>query len=100
MDFRSRFCSFAAAAAVGCIRLYQWTIRPLIGPRCRFLPHCSDYAIESYQRHGLFGGSWLTAKRLGRCHPWCKGGLDPVPEILSSKAGQRPSAAPQSISSQ
>ena len=38
-----------------------------------------DYAIESFERHGLFCGAWLTAKRLGRCHPWCEGGLDPVP---------------------
>jgi len=65
---------------IGMIRLYQWTIRPLIGPRCRFVPHCSDYAIDAIERYGLFNGGWLTAKRLGRCHPWCQGGLDPVPE--------------------
>jgi putative membrane protein insertion efficiency factor len=66
---------------IGMVRLYQWTIRPVFGPRCRFLPHCSDYAIEAIERHGLFSGSWLTTKRLGRCHPWCEGGLDPVPEL-------------------
>lgn len=70
-------------AAIGMVRLYQWTFRPLIGPRCRFLPHCSDYAIEAFDRHGLFSGGWLTAKRLGRCHPWCQGGLDPVPESIN-----------------
>lgn len=70
-------------AAIGMVRLYQWTLRPLIGPRCRFLPHCSDYAIEAFDRHGLFAGGWLTAKRLGRCHPWCQGGLDPVPESIN-----------------
>jgi putative membrane protein insertion efficiency factor len=64
---------------VAFVRLYQWTLRPIIGPRCRFLPHCSDYAIEAFQEHGLFSGAWLSAKRLGRCHPWCDGGLDPVP---------------------
>lgn len=69
-------------AAVLLIRLYQWTIRPIIGPRCRYLPHCSDYAIESFQRHGLFSGGWLTTKRLCRCHPWATGGLDPVPSKL------------------
>lgn len=61
------------------VRLYQWTIRPILGPRCRFLPHCSDYAIEAFEEHGLFSGAWLSAKRLCRCHPWCDGGLDPVP---------------------
>lgn len=66
---------------IGLIRIYQWSIRPLIGPRCRFFPHCSDYAIEAIDRHGLFSGGWLTAKRLGRCHPWCQGGLDPVPQF-------------------
>jgi putative membrane protein insertion efficiency factor len=64
---------------VGLVRLYQWTIRPIIGPRCRFLPHCSDYAIEAFEEHGLFSGAWLSAKRLCRCHPWCDGGLDLVP---------------------
>ncbi len=70
---------------VALVRLYQWTLRPLLGPRCRYLPHCSDYSIEAIERYGLFSGTWLTAKRLGRCHPWCDGGLDPVPTELRSK---------------
>ena len=86
----------ASCAGIGLVRLYQWTIRPIIGPRCRFLPHCSDYAIEAIDRHGLFSGGWLTAKRLGRCHPWCQGGLDPVPEVLDSRSSQ---ASSQSFSS-
>lgn len=69
------------------IRAYQWTIRPMIGPRCRFVPHCSDYGIEALQQHGLFSGGWLTAKRLGRCHPWCQGGLDPVPDASKRPGG-------------
>ncbi len=81
---------------ISLVRLYQWTIRPIIGPRCRFLPHCSDYAIEAIDRYGLFSGGWLTAKRLGRCHPWCEGGLDPVPEVLDSRSSQ---ASSQSLSS-
>lgn len=85
-----------AYVGIGLVRLYQWTIRPIIGPRCRFLPHCSDYAIEAIDRHGLFSGGWLTAKRLGRCHPWCRGGLDPVPEVLDSRSSQ---ASSQSFSS-
>lgn len=54
----------------------------MIGPRCRFVPHCSDYAIQAFEQYGLFSGGWLTTKRLGRCHPWCKGGFDPVPDSL------------------
>ncbi|MFZ9480920.1 MAG: membrane protein insertion efficiency factor YidD [Burkholderiaceae bacterium] len=70
----------AAAMGVGLVRAYQWTIRPIIGPRCRYLPHCSDYSIEAIERYGFMTGSWLAAKRLSRCHPWCRGGLDPVPD--------------------
>ena len=82
----SLFFTVFRVIAVGCVRLYQWTIRPVIGPRCRFLPHCSDYAIEAIETHGLFSGTWLTAKRLGRCHPWCAGGLDPVPSITPAES--------------
>lgn len=76
-----RLGSIAAAIGVGMVRVYQWTVRPIIGPRCRYLPHCSDYSIEAIERYGLMTGSWLTAKRLGRCHPWCPGGVDPVPDL-------------------
>lgn len=61
------------------IRLYQWTISPLLGPTCRFHPSCSNYAIEAIRRFGLLRGGWLTLCRLGRCHPWNPGGFDPVP---------------------
>jgi uncharacterized protein len=71
--------------AIALVRIYQWTIRPILGPRCRYLPHCSDYAIEALQHRGLFSGGWLTAKRLGRCHPWCVGGLDPVPQTSKNQ---------------
>ena len=77
----TKLFKFPQLLGIGLIRIYQWSIRPLIGPRCRFFPHCSDYAIEAIDRHGLFSGGWLTAKRLGRCHPWCQGGLDPVPQF-------------------
>jgi uncharacterized protein len=65
---------------IGLIRLYQWLISPLLGPRCRFHPTCSHYAIEALQRHGLLRGSWLAARRVTRCHPLNEGGYDPVPE--------------------
>jgi len=61
------------------IRLYQWTVSPLLGPRCRFYPSCSQYALEAIQRFGVLQGGWLAARRLGRCHPWQPGGFDPVP---------------------
>lgn len=65
---------------IGLVRLYQYLISPLLGPRCRFHPSCSHYAIEAVQRHGALRGSWLAARRLGRCHPLHPGGYDPVPE--------------------
>jgi putative membrane protein insertion efficiency factor len=69
------------------IRGYQLAISPLLGPRCRFYPSCSAYAVESLLTHGPLRGSWLTVRRLLRCHPWNPGGLDPVPP-------KRPGAAP------
>ena len=59
------------------VRSYQVFISPMLGPRCRFHPTCSQYAIESLRTHGAFKGTWLTLKRLGRCHPLHQGGYDP-----------------------
>ncbi len=64
------------------IRLYQWTVSPLIGPACRFHPSCSQYALEAVRRFGVLRGGWLAVRRIGRCHPWHPGGLDPVPRSL------------------
>jgi putative membrane protein insertion efficiency factor len=61
------------------IRMYQLTLSPMLGPRCRFYPSCSHYGIEAIDRHGALHGSWLTIKRIGRCHPFHEGGFDPVP---------------------
>jgi putative membrane protein insertion efficiency factor len=61
------------------IRLYRYFISPLLGPSCRFHPSCSQYAEEAISRHGVLRGSWLAVKRLGKCHPWHEGGIDPVP---------------------
>ena len=61
------------------IRGYQLAISPLFGPRCRFYPSCSHYAIEAIETHGALRGIWLTIKRISRCHPWHEGGFDPVP---------------------
>lgn len=61
------------------IRGYQTAISPLLGPRCRFHPSCSEYALEAVRGHGVLRGSALAAGRLLRCHPLHPGGLDPVP---------------------
>jgi len=72
------------------IRLYQRYISPLLGPRCRYYPSCSQYAFEALERHGLLRGLWLALKRIGRCHPLHPGGFDPVPPPLCSRAGHVP----------
>lgn len=64
---------------VALIRFYQICISPFFPPACRFTPTCSAYALEALRRHGLLKGSWLAVKRILRCHPWNKGGYDPVP---------------------
>jgi putative membrane protein insertion efficiency factor len=61
------------------IRVYQVALSPLLGPNCRYFPTCSHYAIEAIDTHGSLRGTWLTFKRVSRCHPWHEGGFDPVP---------------------
>ncbi len=67
------------ALLVAAVTLYRWLISPLLPPACRFHPTCSAYALEALRRHGAARGSYLTVKRLARCHPLCEGGIDPVP---------------------
>lgn len=66
-------------ALIAVIRFYQRGISPLTPPSCRFTPTCSQYGLEAIQRYGAGRGTWLTIKRLLRCHPFCRGGYDPVP---------------------
>lgn len=61
------------------IRGYQIAISPILPAACRYTPTCSQYALEALQRYGALKGSWLTLRRLGRCHPFRPGGYDPVP---------------------
>lgn len=63
------------------LRAYRLLISPLYGQTCRYYPTCSAYALGSIDRHGGIRGSWLALRRLGRCHPWCAGGVDLVPEV-------------------
>jgi len=62
------------------IKFYQLFISPLLGSNCRFQPTCSEYAYGSVKEHGLIKGFILSAKRIGKCHPWHDGGFDPVPK--------------------
>ena len=61
------------------IKFYQRKISPLFGPKCRFYPTCSQYALEAYEKYGFFKGSILSLWRILRCNPFSKGGYDPVP---------------------
>lgn len=66
---------------VALLRAYRLVVSPLYGPTCRYYPSCSAYAVTALSRHGLFRGTWLTIRRLGRCHPWTPGGVDHVPAL-------------------
>jgi len=63
------------------LRGYKWTISPMLLPACRYVPTCSEYAIEAVERYGVLHGGTLAAWRLLRCHPFAKGGIDPVVKI-------------------
>lgn len=65
---------------IGVVKAYRLLLSPWLGSACRFEPTCSVYALQALEQHGAAKGSYLTLKRLGRCHPWCEGGLDPVPQ--------------------
>lgn len=80
------------AILVAPIRAYQRWFSPLLPPRCRFLPTCSQYAVEAIETHGAVKGLTLAAWRVLRCQPFCEGGLDPVPR----RAGPRADGAPPS----
>lgn len=61
------------------IKIYQIFISPMLPPRCRYTPTCSQYGVEAIRKHGALRGGWLTAKRIASCHPWGGHGYDPVP---------------------
>ena len=64
---------------IAVIKLYQLVLSPLLGPKCRFTPTCSQYSLEAFKKYGPVKGFWLTIKRIGRCHPWGGHGWDPLP---------------------
>ena len=69
---------------IGMVQAYRWFLSPWLGSACRFTPTCSAYALEALQAHGAGRGSYLTMRRLVRCHPGCDGGHDPVPRSANS----------------
>ena len=70
--------SLVARLLLAIVGLYRLTA-VMRTPRCRFLPTCSTYAVEALRAHGALRGTWLAIRRVGRCHPWNPGGIDPVP---------------------
>lgn len=70
----------------GVVKVYRYTLSPLVGFECRHLPTCSEYADLAIDRFGLWAGGWMTLARLLRCHPWGTSGLDFVPESLAARA--------------
>ncbi|MDW8370335.1 MAG: membrane protein insertion efficiency factor YidD [Geminicoccaceae bacterium] len=69
------------------MRAYRLLLSPVRGPSCRYLPTCSEYALEALERHGAWRGGWLALRRVARCHPWGGSGFDPVPSAPSTDAG-------------
>lgn len=82
-----------ALAIVGVLTVYRLLVSPMYGQTCRFYPSCSAYALEAVQRHGAAKGSWLAVRRLGRCHPWNPGGVDPVPPTTDDLRTTAPTPA-------
>ncbi|NUN62302.1 MAG: membrane protein insertion efficiency factor YidD [Burkholderiaceae bacterium] len=65
---------------IALVKGYRLLLSPWLGSACRFEPTCSAYSLQALQQHGAAAGTWLTLGRLARCHPWCSGGHDPVPQ--------------------
>ncbi len=76
-----------ALPLIGLVKVYQYTISPLLPGACRFTPSCSEYGVQALRTHGAFRGGWLTLKRFLSCHPWGGHGYDPVPEAPSHHHG-------------
>jgi uncharacterized protein len=70
---------------IGLVKGYRLLLSPWLGSACRFEPTCSAYSLEALQQHGAAVGSYLTLRRLARCHPWCEGGHDPVPAAAAGR---------------
>lgn len=96
-----RLADLPAQAALGLITAYRYGVSPMLGPRCRFFPSCSEYTAEAIRAHGLVRGVAYGARRLAKCHPWHPGGYDPVPPAKPAQdrslATTRPSSSESSV---
>jgi putative membrane protein insertion efficiency factor len=79
MPLSKKLYNLLSLPFIGLIRFYQLAISPWLAPRCRFTPTCSQYGIDALRKHGPVKGTWLTLKRIAKCHPWGSHGHDPVP---------------------
>ena len=84
---------------VAIVHGYRLLLSPWIGSQCRFEPTCSAYALRALEQHGAAGGSYLAARRILRCHPWCAGGFDPVPTSFKGPPVSSPPSSSSSTSS-
>src|SRR5216684_4221537 len=77
--------NFAKFVALQLLRAYKWAISPLLPPACRYVPTCSEYAVEAVERYGALRGGWMAFARILRCHPFACGGYDPVVVTAASQ---------------
>ena len=82
--------SLIARILIALVRAYQLTLSPFFSGHCRFYPSCSEYASEALHRHGAWGGTRLAIRRVLRCHPFARGGDDPVPAVRPSRRSPKP----------
>ena len=88
---------FAKLVTLQLLRAYKWAISPLLPPSCRYVPTCSEYAMEAVERYGALRGGWMALLRLLRCHPFARGGYDPVaqrPMHHHLEVSERPTGQP------
>jgi len=87
--------NFAQSAVLQLLRAYKWAISPLLSPACRFVPTCSEYAMEAVERCGAVRGGWMAFARILRCHPFARSGYDPVvaTAAVSQRHGDSPGGA-------
>jgi len=77
--------NFAKFVALQLLRAYKWAISPVLPPACRYVPTCSEYAVEAVERYGALRGGWMAFARILRCHPFARGGYDPVVVTAASQ---------------
>jgi len=90
--------NFAKFVALQLLRAYKWAISPLFPPACRYVPTCSEYVMEAVERYGVLRGGWMAFARILRCHPFARGGYDPVVVAASQERDDRnDGAAPPAL---